>query len=86
MKACMWRRPAATWSEPRDRRPSTSQRRQAQRGSDGQPTTQQLVDLLAEGLLGPNGAGECLWHQHNIGLVAVLLAVPRLRADSPRPE
>ena len=61
-------------------RPSTSQRRQAQRGSDGQPTTQQLVDLLAEGLLGPEGAGECLWHQHGIGLVAVLLD----RVDTPR--
>ena len=61
-------------------RPSTSQRRQAQRGSDGQPTTQQLVDLLAEGLLGPNSAGECLWHQHGIGLVAVLMDRP----DTPR--
>ena len=61
-------------------RPSTSQRRQAQRGSDGQPTTQQLVDLLAEGLLGPNSAGECLWHQHGIGLVAVLME----RDDTPR--
>jgi hypothetical protein len=60
--------------------PSTSQRRQAQRGSDGQPTTQQLVDLLAEGLLGPNSAGECLWHQHGIGLVAVLMDRP----DTPR--
>ena len=61
-------------------RPSTGQRRQAQRGSDGQPTTQQLVDLLAEALLGPEAAGECLWHQHNIGLVAVLLD----RDETPR--
>jgi len=68
-----------SWSEDLGR-PSASQRRQAQRGSDGQPTTQQLVDLLAEGLLGPEGAGECLWHQHNIGLVAVLME----RDDTPR--
>jgi len=44
-----------SWSEDLGR-PSSGQRRQAQRGSDGQPTTQQLVDLLAEALLGP-GSG-----------------------------
>ena len=38
------------------------------------------MDLLAEGLLGPNSAGECLWHQHGIGLVAVLME----RDDTPR--
>ena len=68
-----------SWSEDLGR-PSTGQRLQAQRGSDGQPTTQQLIELLEEALLGPEGTGDCLWHQNGTGLVALLME----RAETPR--
>lgn len=61
-------------------RPSTGDRRQAQRGDAGQPTTQTLIDWVGEAFLGPEGVGQTLWHQHDIGLVAVLLQ----RDDTPR--
>jgi hypothetical protein len=60
--------------------PSTRQRRQAQQGGSGQPTTQQIVAILQEALVGPNAIGDTLWHQHDIGLVQVLLQ----RDDTPR--
>ena len=68
-----------SWSEEIGR-PSTADRQRQQRGQAAQPTTQQLVALLEEALLGPDGAGQTLWHQHGIGLVAVLLQ----RDDTPR--
>jgi hypothetical protein len=61
-------------------RPSTRERRQAQQGSAGQPTTQTLVDWVGEAFLGPEGVGQTLWYQHDIGLVGVLLR----RDDTPR--
>jgi hypothetical protein len=68
-----------SWSEPIGR-PSTRQRRQAQQGEAGQPTTQQLVDLLQNAMVGPENVGDTLWHQHGVGLVQVLLQ----REDTPR--
>jgi hypothetical protein len=69
-----------SWSEPIGR-PSTRQRRQAQQGEAGQPTTQQLVDLVREAFgTGPHSLAFTFWHQHDIGLIAVL----RQREDSPR--
>lgn len=70
-----------SWSEPLGQRPNTGQRRQQQRGSTGQPTTQQLVDITLEAFgSGPDSIGDCLWHQHGIGLIELL----RQRDDTPR--
>lgn len=59
---------------------STRERRQAQQGSAGQPTTEQLVQLLQNAMVGPENAGDTLWNQHGVGLVQVLLQ----RDDTPR--
>jgi len=70
-----------SWSEPIGQRPSTRERRQAQQGSAGQPTTQQLVDMVHEAFgTGPDSLGWTFWHQHEVGMIAVL----RQREDTPR--
>ncbi|MCP9784140.1 DUF4236 domain-containing protein [Cyanobium sp. WKJ7-Wakatipu] len=66
-----------SWSEPIGRT-STGERRQAQRGAAGQPTTEQIVAAVQEAFVGTDGVGQALWHHP--GLVALLMDRP----DTPR--
>lgn len=68
-----------SWSEQAPTR-STRERRQQQR-PQAPTTTQQCVDLLNDALgHGPSSIRDCLWHQHDIGLVGLL----KQRPETPR--
>lgn len=66
-----------SWSESLGARPSSSQRRQQQRGDAGLPTTEQLIQQVLAGFVGFDRVGDALWRQ---GLIERVLE----HDDTPR--